>query len=114
MSLHLKSLITEIDGEVLTPQVDIENIVVSDGYVADLLSDVMGNAKDNQVWITIMKHLNSIAVASLANIPCIIYPKGIKPEPEVIDRATEEGICLISSSLPTFDIAGRLYSAFRK
>jgi serine kinase of HPr protein (carbohydrate metabolism regulator) len=109
MPIDLKEFIKEIDGEVLTPKIDLESIEISDGYVADLLSDVMGNAKENQVWITIMKHLNSVAVASLANIPCIVYPKGIKPDQEVIDRAIEENVCLISSKLSSFSTAGILY-----
>ena len=109
-NISINELVAAIDGEILTPNLVLDDVRISDGYVADLLSDVMGNATSNQVWITIMKHLNSIAVASLANIPCIVYPKSIKPESEVIDRANEESVCLISSKYSTFEIAGKLYS----
>ncbi|MBW6516434.1 MAG: hypothetical protein K0B81_07460 [Candidatus Cloacimonetes bacterium] len=114
MPVTLKSFIETIEGKVLTPSVDIENIIVNDGYVSDLLSDVMGNAKENQVWITIMKHLNSIAVASLVNIPCIIFAKDTMPEQEVIKKAEEENICLVSSSQSSFTIAGELYLMLNK
>lgn len=109
----LKDFVEAIEGGILTPSVDIEKLTVTDGYVSDLLSDVMGSAKDNQVWITIMKHLNSVAVASLVNIPCIVFAKGIKPEKEVISKAEEENICLVSSPYDSFKIAGVLYGLLK-
>jgi serine kinase of HPr protein (carbohydrate metabolism regulator) len=114
MGITLEKLIEMIEGKVLTPSIDIRNRVIEDGYVSDLLSDVMSSAKENQAWITIMKHLNSIAVASLINLPCIIFAKGIKPEEEVINKAQEEDICLISSNLTSFEIAGKLYSSLKQ
>lgn len=110
MSIDIKHFINCIDGEVLTPNVDAEKINVSDGYVSDLLSDVMANAKDNQIWITIMKHLNSVAVASLANIPCIVFANNVKPDDEVVRKANEEGVFMISSKRSSFRIAGQLYT----
>jgi|SRR5690554_1951796 len=110
MGIPLKRFIESIDGEVLTPGIKIDGILIEDGYVSDLLSDVMGNAKENQVWITIMRHLNSVAVASLVNIPCIVFAKGIKPDKDVISKAETENICLITTTLPSFEVAGRLYT----
>lgn len=109
MSVSLNQFIDVIEGTLLTEKTKTDDTLIKDGYVSDLLSDVMGSAKDNQVWITIMRHLNSVAVASLANIPCIVFAKGIKPEPNVIDKANEEQVVLVSSDLPSFEIAGKLY-----
>lgn len=108
MALKLEEFVSRLKGDILT-NVDISDKIISDGYVSDLLSDVMAHAQENQAWITIMKHLNSIAVASLSNIPCIVFANGIKPNEEVIAKANEEKVCLISSKLSSFHIAGRLY-----
>ncbi|MDP8321985.1 MAG: hypothetical protein RAO94_06515, partial [Candidatus Stygibacter australis] len=89
-----------------TENLDIE---INGGYVSDLLSDVMGNAREGQVWITIMRHLNVIAVASLTNMSAITFSKGYLPDDTVIAKADMEGIPLISSKLDTFNIAGILY-----
>ncbi|MGZ3635621.1 MAG: serine kinase, partial [Syntrophales bacterium] len=35
------------------------------GYTGDLLSDVMANSKEGDVWITRQVHQNIVAVASL-------------------------------------------------
>ncbi|HQB98634.1 MAG TPA: hypothetical protein PKZ46_06835, partial [Candidatus Cloacimonadota bacterium] len=82
---------------------------INGAYVSDMLSDVMGSAKPGQAWITIMKHLNVIAVASMTGIPAIIFAKGNTPDEAVCDKALEEGICLISSNLDTFRLSGILY-----
>ncbi|MDY6915645.1 MAG: DRTGG domain-containing protein [Candidatus Cloacimonadota bacterium] len=110
----LKDFLKKIDGQILTQKVDISNTKIKDGYVSDLLSDVMGNAKEGQVWITIMRHLNVVAVASLANLSAVVFAKNYKPEKAVIDKANEEGICLISTSLPTFEVTGILYEMLKK
>ncbi len=107
--IKLSEIVKEINANILTKEQDVSDIEVSDAYVSDLLSDVMGNAKDNQLWITIMKHLNTVAVASLANIPCIIYSKGLVPDQEVIDKANEVNVCLLTTPLSTFRTAGKIY-----
>ncbi|MCK9556800.1 MAG: hypothetical protein PHO85_04605 [Candidatus Cloacimonetes bacterium] len=105
----LSDYIVKVNGKNLTPAMDPENIEISGAYVSDMLSDVMGSAKPDQAWITIMKHMNVVAVASMTGIPVIIFAKGNVPDDAVCDKALEEGICLISSTLDTFSLAGILY-----
>ena len=105
----LSEFIARIDGKIHTPAIDPESIEVTGAYVSDMLSDVMGSAKPDQAWITIMKHLNVIAVASMTGIPVIIFAKGNVPDDTVCDKALEEGICLVCSILDTFILAGILY-----
>jgi hypothetical protein len=107
--VKLKHFIKEIDGSLLTCADEIEQIEIEGGYISDLLSDVMGNAKKNDAWVTIMRHLNVVAVASLTGISVIIFSKKIIPDEAVIKKADIEEICLVSSPLSTFEIAGKLY-----
>jgi hypothetical protein len=87
---------------------------VKGGYVSDLLSDVMGNAKEGQVWITLQNHKNIIAVASLKDIPVIILVKGLKPDAETLARSREENIMILGTTMEAFETAGMLYSLFEK
>ena len=105
----LSEFIKAIDGVNHTPALDPAKVELEGAYVCDMLSDVMGSAKPNQAWITIMKHLNVIAVASMTGIPAIIFAKGNEPDAAVCDKALEESVCLISSRLSTFELAGMLY-----
>jgi hypothetical protein len=56
------------------------NKPVTDGYVSDLLSDVMGNATEGTIWITLQTHKNVVAVASLKDISAVILVKGLQPD----------------------------------
>jgi len=87
---------------------------VTGGYVSDLLSDVMGNAREGQVWITLQNHKNIIAVASLKDIPVIILVKGLKPDSETLARSREENIMILGTAMEAFETAGMLYSLFEK
>ena len=66
-----------IDEMQLTPLTcpDPERVVTG-GYVGDLLSWVMGRARSGQAWITIMSNINTVAVASLADVACVILAEG--------------------------------------
>ncbi|MBN2830136.1 MAG: hypothetical protein JXR56_07440 [Candidatus Cloacimonetes bacterium] len=113
MALSVQTLIEKIEITNLTPDLDTSKTVIENGYVSDLLSDVMGSAQENQIWITIMRHLNTIAVASMTGIPVIIFAKDIIPEQSVINKAREEGIILLTSPLTVFELAGKIYSLLK-
>lgn len=83
---------------------------ITGGYVSDLLSDVMGFAKEGNVWITLQNHLNVIAIASLKDLSSVILVKNIIPGDDVIEKANEEGIPLLGSSSKTFELSGEIYS----
>ncbi|HSQ35376.1 MAG TPA: DRTGG domain-containing protein [Candidatus Binatia bacterium] len=83
---------------------------VTGGYVSDLLSDVIANAEEGCLWITVQRHLNILAVAQLKKLAGIIVSSGIEPEAAVLERARQEGICVLSASADSFDTAGRLYA----
>jgi predicted transcriptional regulator len=81
---------------------------VKGGYVSDLLSDVMANSREGDVWVTIQGHPNIVAVATLRDLVGIILANGRKPDTETVQRADEEKIPLLCTSLPTFEVVGRL------
>lgn len=82
---------------------------VAGAYVSDLLSDVMGFAKEGEVWITLQTHQNVLAVASLRDLPAVILVKGLEPDVEMRQHSEREGIPVLGTSMSTFELAGRLY-----
>jgi len=85
------------------------NKPVSGGYVSDLLSDVMGNAQEGNIWITLQTHKNTMAIASLKDLSAILLVKDFKPEADTIEQSNNEGIPILGTSLKTFEIAGNLH-----
>lgn len=89
-------------------------VEVTGGYVGDLLSDVMGNAREGQVWITRQTHQNIVAVADLKELVGIILVNGCEPAEDTLEKAKEKGIPLLVSSLPAFELTGQVYLLIRK
>lgn len=83
--------------------------VIKGGYTSDLLSDVMGHAEANHVWITLQTHKNIMAVASLKELAAIVLVKGYEPDAETLDLAKQEGIPILGTGEEAFETSGRLY-----
>ncbi len=84
---------------------------ISSVYSCDLLSWVMAKGKNDTAWITVQTHGNILAVASLLDFSCVIIPEGIKVESEIIDKANEQEITILSTDLETFEIFKIMYEA---
>ena len=106
--MKLKDIIENLEMKVETAEESVDREVTG-GYMSDLLSDVMANSKDGDVWITLQIHPNIIAVATLKDLAGIIIVQGRKPEKETIEKAQSENIPMLVSDLQAFEIAGRLY-----
>jgi predicted transcriptional regulator len=83
---------------------------ISGGYTSDLLSDVMGNANEGTVWITLQTHKNIMAIASLKDLAAIILVKGLKPEKDTLEKCNEEGIPILGSRAESFELSGKVYN----
>jgi len=106
--MKIIDLVNALNLKVFSGSAGINN-EVRGGYVSDLLSDVMGNANEGEVWITLQTHRNILAIASLKDLSAIILVKGLIPDQSTIDKSNEENIPILGTDDQTFRIAGRLY-----
>lgn len=74
-------------------------------YLGDLLSWVMGNAGESEIWITIQGHVNIIAVAALTGVSGIIVAEGAEIAPETIRKADAEDIPVLATNLSMYEAA---------
>ena len=74
-------------------------------YCGDLLSWVMGRASSGNLWITIMSNVNILAVASLADLSCILLAEGVSPDESIAETAKQKGINILSSDKSSFELA---------
>ncbi|HDO25981.1 MAG TPA: serine kinase, partial [Nitrospirae bacterium] len=86
---------------------------VKGAYVSDLLSDVMGNSKDGDVWVTLQTHYNIIAVAGLKNLAGIIIVGNRPVQDEILQKAESENVTILVTSLTAFETAGKLYQLLK-
>jgi len=106
--MTVKQLVQELGFRVYAGEAHLDRKVTG-AYVSDLLSDVMGHAREGEVWITLQSHMNVIAIASLKELAAVLLVKGIEPEPQVVEKASAEGIPLLVTSGQTFETAGKLF-----
>lgn len=106
--MKLKEIIEKLNLNVLTAK-DKLDAEVSGGYTSDLLSDVIANSKERNLWITLQTHVNIIAVAKLRDLAGIIIVNNRKPDEETLKKAEGEKVPLMTSEEPAFNISGKLY-----
>lgn len=111
--MKIAEIISKLNLKVLSGHNGLENEITG-GYVSDLLSDVIGNAREGEVWITIQTHQNVIAVASLKDLSAIIIVKGSVPDEDTMKKSNEEDIPVLLTDSDTFNIAGRLFELLKK
>ena len=49
-------------------------------FCCDLLSIAMGQAPSGSAWVTVMSNLNTLAVASLADVACVILAENAQTD----------------------------------
>jgi predicted transcriptional regulator len=111
--MTVRQIAEELELRVYTGKKNLD-IEVSGAYVSDLLSDVMGNAGEGEVWITLQSHLNVVAIASLKELAAVVLVKGIEPNEQVLVKANEEGVPILGTSNKTFETAGELFKMLNK
>jgi predicted transcriptional regulator len=108
MALKVSELVNELGLQIFCGKENIDRIVKG-GYASDLLSDVMGFAKEGEVWVTLQTHKNVIAIASLKDLSAVILVKGNVLEEDALKKAIEEGIPVLGTDKQTFETVGKIY-----
>lgn len=107
-AFKINEIIEALNLEVLSGRKGLDRIVTG-CYVCDLLSDVMGNSKEGQIWITLQTHKNVMAIASLRDLAAVILINGLKPDAETEAQSEHESIPILGTKATAFETAGRLY-----
>jgi len=81
---------------------------VTGGYTGDLLSWVMGRAAEGDVWITIMSNANIVAVATLADVSCVLLAEGAAPDKGVAELAAQKGVNLLGGAESAFALGAHI------
>ncbi len=84
------------------------DVEITAGYTSDLLSDVMGNAEENSVLITIQAHKNTVAVSSLAGVAAIIICSRRPCPDDMLAAAAAEGLAVFRTAENQFETSARI------
>lgn len=106
--MQVKDIVNAFGLKIFSGESGLEN-EISGGYTSDLLSDVMGYAKEGSIWVTLQTHKNIMAVATLKDIAAVILVKGFEPEQDAMDVSNSEGLPILGTSDEAFEMSGKLY-----
>lgn len=107
--MNISEIITELQLTILSGA-DRLAAEVSGGYTSDLLSDVIANSQEGNLWITLQTHQNIIAVAKLKDLAGIILINNREPDEDTLKKAKEENVPILGSGEMAFEISGKLYN----
>lgn len=108
--MKLNEIAGLIKAEIITsrhsPDLDIQS-----ACSADLMSDVMAFSKENAMLLTGLVNPQVIRTAEMMDIRVIVFVRGKKPQPPMVDLAEEKGIALLATDFPLFTTSGKLYAS---
>ena len=93
--MTVKELVSALNLEICA--LPAPDRTVTGAYVGELLSWVMGRAEADCAWVTIMSNTNVLAVATLADVACVILAEGVVPDDQLIATANDKGINILLS-----------------
>jgi serine kinase of HPr protein (carbohydrate metabolism regulator) len=68
----------------------------------------MGGCEAGDIWITVQSSMNMVAVATLAEVACVILPENLTATEEVLQKATEENITIFTSPETAYTLGAKI------
>lgn len=86
---------------------------ITDCYIGDLLSWVMGRAPEDSAWLTVMGNINAIAVATLADVSCIVLTENAALDDNAKAKAQAVGVTILQSEENSYKLATKIYEMLK-
>ena len=86
---------------------------ITDCYIGDLLSWVMGRAPEDSIWLTVMGNINSIAVATLADVSCIVLVENAALDEDAKKKAELHDVTILQSEENSYALATKIYELLK-
>lgn len=84
---------------------------ITDVFACDLLSEVIAHAPAGGLLITVLSHVNTVAVAVAADLVAILVCQGRDIPPDTRAAARREGIALLSTRMNAFQASVAVHRA---
>ena len=105
------SQIQELLNATILTQTEWKDIDVHSAFGCDLMSDVLAFVKDQSLLLTGLINPQVVRTAEMLDINVIVFVRGKKPTPEMIDLATKLNMIIMCTENSLYTSSGLLYSA---
>lgn len=107
--MKISTIAELLSATVVSGEEFIENEVNS-ACGCDMMSDVLAFVKDQAVLLTGLCNPQVVRTADMMDMRCIVFVRGKKPTPDIIELAKDSGIVILTSDLRMYAACGLLYS----
>lgn len=107
--MKVKDIVNSNHLRIINNNCNLDN-EISGIFACDLLSHVMGHAKEGNVLITVLNNINVLGVASLLDFSCVIFTHDTEVTEDVINKAKELEIPLLVTKQTTAEITINLHN----
>lgn len=104
--MDVKELVEKLDLKVLCGE-DLSR-EISGCYCGDLLSWVMSRAQEGDVWLTVMGNINSVGVAVLADVACIVLTENAALDEDALNRAKQNDVIILQTEKNSYRMAAAI------
>ena len=111
--LTLKGMMTALDGELLTPEMNLE-AECAKFFASDLMIDVLAFIQPGSILMTGLVNTHVVRTARLVEVTAIVIVQGKRPERKVIDEAREHNVPIIATGCSMFEACSRVSGSFPK
>ena len=84
---------------------------VTSAFGADLMSDVLAFMDAETLLLTGLVNTHVIRTAEMLELPCVVFVSGKTVDADILDRAREQNIVLLSTEFSLYECCGMLYGA---
>ena len=112
--MKVKEVAEKFGFKVLNASEEADEKDIGSIYCCDLLSIAMSRMSEQAAWVTVMSNMNTLAVASLTDVSCVILAEGVAADEAMITKAKEQEIALFSTDLPVYEAASMIGKAIGK
>ena len=109
--MKISDVIDILSAEVVWGDAALCDREVQNACGSDLMSDVLAYVKDQSLLLTGLVNPQVIRTAEMMDFVCIVFVRGKRPDPAMIELASEYGIVLLTTRHRMFTACGRLYAA---
>ena len=87
------------------------NCEVTSAFGADLMSYVLAFMDAETLLLTGLVNLHVIRTAEMLELPCVVFVSGKTVGEDILSRAIEQNVVLLSTARSLYECSGLLYNA---
>ena len=108
--MTLKDVVYLLEAEVLNPDADLDREVPC-AFASDMISDILMCTKEPTLLLTGLTNNQVIRLSVMIDLTAIVFVRGKKPLPDVIEMALERGLAIITTPFTLYKSSGLLFDA---